>query len=109
MHGILTHKQIRYENKNINSRRAIFRFFKGFFFENIRRKLVRVLKLYREFILTKNGDINPQKIKSCLIVPKGDFADMCTEQFPIGGQSEGLACADPVARTPIGMSRIFIP
>ena len=31
------------------------------FFENFRRRSVRVLKLHRGFILTKKGDINPQK------------------------------------------------
>ena len=35
-------------------------FFK-FFFENFRRRSVRVLKLHRGFILTKKGDINPPK------------------------------------------------
>jgi hypothetical protein len=37
--------------------------FLGFFrcfFENFSRRSVRVLKLQREFILTKKGDINPQ-------------------------------------------------
>ena len=41
---------------------------------------------------------------------EGDSADTCAEQFPlvsIGGQAEGLACADPGARTPIGVSGIF--
>ena len=31
--------------------------------------------------------------------------DMCAEKFPLvlmGGRAEGLACADPGARTPIG-------
>ena len=39
---------------------------------------------------------------------EGDFADMCAEKLPLmsmGGQAEGLACADPGARTPIGVSR----
>ena len=31
------------------------------FFENLRRRLVRVLKLHRGFILTKKADINPPK------------------------------------------------
>ena len=38
---------------------------------------------------------------------EGDPADMCAEKFPLvsmGGQAEGLACADPGARTPIGAS-----
>ena len=36
---------------------------------------------------------------------------MCAEKFPLvsmGGRAEGLACADPVARIPIGASRNFI-
>ena len=38
---------------------------------------------------------------------EGDSADMCAGKFPLvsmGGRSEGLACADPGARTPIGAS-----
>ena len=38
---------------------------------------------------------------------EGDSADMCGGKFPLvkmGGQAEGLACADPGARTPIGHS-----
>ena len=38
---------------------------------------------------------------------EGDSADMCTGKFPLmsmRGQAEGIACADPGARTPIGMS-----
>ena len=38
---------------------------------------------------------------------EGDSADMCAGKFPLvsmGGQAEGLACADPGARTPIGAS-----
>ena len=38
---------------------------------------------------------------------EGDSADMCAGKFPLvfmGGQGEGLACADPGARTPIGVS-----
>ena len=40
---------------------------------------------------------------------EGDSADMCAEKFPlvsIRGRAEGLACADPGARTPIGASGI---
>ena len=36
---------------------------------------------------------------------EGDSADMCVGKFPLvsmGGQAEGLAWADPGARTPIG-------
>ena len=36
---------------------------------------------------------------------------MCAEKFPLvsmGGRAEGLACADPGARTPIGTSRILV-
>ena len=38
---------------------------------------------------------------------EGDSADMCAGIFPLvsmGGQAEGLASADPGARTPIGAS-----
>ena len=38
----------------------------------------------------------------------GDFADTCNQKIPhmsMGGQAEGLACAYPVVRTPIGVSR----
>ena len=41
---------------------------------------------------------------------EGDFEDICAEKFllmSIGGQAEGLECADPGARTPIGMSGYF--
>ena len=37
----------------------------------------------------------------------GDSADMGAGKFPLvsmGGRAEGLACADPGARTPIGAS-----
>ena len=40
---------------------------------------------------------------------EGDFADMCANKFSLvllGGQAEGLACADWEARTPIGF-RLF--
>jgi hypothetical protein len=39
---------------------------------------------------------------------EGDSADTCAEEFPVmsmGGRTEGLACADPGARTPIGLSK----
>ena len=41
---------------------------------------------------------------------EGDSADMCAGKFPLtsmGGRAEGLACADPGARTPIGVSGIL--
>jgi hypothetical protein len=41
---------------------------------------------------------------------EGDSADMCARKFPLvsrGGRAEGLACADPGARTPIGASGNF--
>ena len=41
---------------------------------------------------------------------KGDSADTSGEKFPLesmGGRAEGLACADPGARTPIGAIGIF--
>ena len=42
---------------------------------------------------------------------EGDSADMCAGKFPLvsmGGRAEGLACADPGARTPIGASEIIL-
>ena len=42
---------------------------------------------------------------------EGDSADMSAEKFPLtsmGGRAEGLACADPGARTPIGVSGNFL-
>ena len=42
---------------------------------------------------------------------EGDSADMCAGKFPLvskGGRAEGLACADPGARTPISASGNFI-
>jgi hypothetical protein len=41
---------------------------------------------------------------------EGDSADMCAGKFSLtsmGGCAEGLACADPGARTPIGVSGNF--
>ena len=41
---------------------------------------------------------------------EGDSADTCDGKFPLmsmGGRAEGLACRDPGARTPIGVSGIF--
>jgi hypothetical protein len=40
---------------------------------------------------------------------EGDAADMCVGKFllvSMGGQAEGLACADPGARTPIALVEI---
>ena len=40
---------------------------------------------------------------------EGDSADTCAGKFPLvsmGGRAEGLACADPGARNPIGASGI---
>ena len=43
---------------------------------------------------------------------EGDPADMCAGNFPLmsmGGRADGLACTEPGARTPIGVSGyIFI-
>ena len=42
---------------------------------------------------------------------EGDSADTLAGKFPLvsmGGRAEGLACADPVARTSIGASRIYL-
>jgi hypothetical protein len=47
----------------------------------------------------------------CFSMFEGDSADMCAGKFLlvlIGGQAEGLACADPEARTTIGTSRILL-
>ena len=41
---------------------------------------------------------------------EGDSADTCAKKIPLvsmGGRAEGLACADPGARTPIGASGNF--
>ena len=41
---------------------------------------------------------------------EGDFADRCAGKFllmSMEGQAEGLACAGPGARTPIGVSENF--
>ena len=41
---------------------------------------------------------------------EGDSADPCARKcshMSMGGRVEGLACADPGARTPIGMSGHF--
>ena len=38
---------------------------------------------------------------------EGDSADSCAGKFSLvsmGGRADGLACADPGVRTPIGMS-----
>ena len=43
---------------------------------------------------------------------ESEFVDVCNKKFPLvlmGGRAEGLACADPGARTPIGASRIIGP
>ena len=40
-----------------------------------------------------------------------DSADMCAGKYPLvsmGGRAEGLACADPGARTPIGAIGNFL-
>ena len=42
---------------------------------------------------------------------EGDSADTHAEKFPLvsmGGRAEGLACADPGARIPIGASGYFL-
>ena len=41
---------------------------------------------------------------------KGEYTNMGAEKFPLtsmGGWAEGLACADPLARTPLGNSGII--
>ena len=42
---------------------------------------------------------------------EGDYADTCARKFRLvlmGGQTEGLSCADPGARTPIALAEIFL-
>ena len=42
---------------------------------------------------------------------EGDSADTFARKFPLismGGRPKGLACGDPGARTPIGVSGIYI-
>ena len=39
-----------------------------------------------------------------------DSADTCAGKFPLmsmGGRAEGLACADPGARTPMALAEMF--
>ena len=41
---------------------------------------------------------------------EGDYAELCAGKFPLmsmGERAEGLACADPGARTPISLSGNF--
>ena len=63
MHGLLTNinknsgKKIKFGPPPSGPLGADF----SCFFENIRRRSVRVLKLHRGFILIKKGDINPPK------------------------------------------------
>ena len=58
-----------------------------FIFVNIRRRFVLVLKLYRGLILTKKVGIKVLKVFQKRLFLKemidGDFADMCTENFPL--------------------------
>jgi hypothetical protein len=42
---------------------------------------------------------------------EADYGDMCARKFPLmlmGGRAEGHTCADPGARTPIGVSGNFM-
>ena len=42
---------------------------------------------------------------------EGDSGDTCTGKFALtsrGGRAEGLACAGPEARTPIGAGGFFV-
>jgi hypothetical protein len=61
LHGLNSGKKVKFGPPSPGPLRAIFMFFR-LFFENNRRRLVRVLKLYRGFILTKKGDFNPPKM-----------------------------------------------
>ena len=68
----------------------------------------------------KSGSLlfEPQKLITSDLTSEGlreifecDSADTCAGKFPLvsmGGRAEGLACADPGARTPIGASGISI-
>ena len=52
----------------------------------------------------KSSDITSEGLGEMF---EGDSAHTLTGKFPLvsmGGRAEGLACADPVARTPIGAS-----
>ena len=108
-----------------------------FVVENIRRRTVIVLKLYRGFILKRKRNINQQKklglpwrcleffnfffFKSCLWIwvliggercLKVTLQKLRTRKFllmSMGGWAEGLASADPGARTPIGVIGNFLP
>ena len=64
------------------------------------------MKLYRGFFSHKKGDINPPTNLETPTVS----ADMCAGKFPLmsmGGQVEGLACADPEARTPNALAEFW--
>ena len=39
---------------------------------------------------------------------EGDFADRKISAHVDGGRAEGLACADPIARIPIGACRVTL-
>ena len=93
-----------------------FVFLSSLFPEHLRRRLVRLLTLYRGFILTKKWVINPQKlcISKLQYVFLGAGGDVwrrfctctCTWKFPfmsIGSWAEGLV----VTRTSTGVSRNF--
>ena len=62
---------------------------------------------FSEFFKVFNVFQGFYKVFQCFSMFEGDSADTCTGKFPLvlmGGRVEGLAFADPEARTPIGAS-----
>ena len=60
--------------------------------------------------LVFNFSVSAMTSEGLGVMFEGDFADTCAEIFSLmtmGGRAEGLACADPGARTPIGASGNF--
>ena len=81
-----------------------------------RVKLRGVRLVKQTCVLWAMGDIKSQWIwRICITFRnffehfEGDSAETCAGKFPLmsmGGWAEGLACADPGVRTPIGVSGI---
>ena len=66
------------------------------FFVEKNEKFLEFSDLARKMIRKTFGQFYPPPL-----------SDTCAEKFPLvsmGGRAEGLACADPGARTPIGAS-----
>jgi hypothetical protein len=60
-------------------------------------------------VFSKNSETSDMTSERLGEMFECDFADLCAEKFPLllmvgRGRVEGLAFADPGARTPIGMS-----